>query len=82
MQGMSAAERKELHELVDALPDEEIVAARDYLESLRPRGKHPYSDLPPEERAKLHAAIEQSRADAKAGLGVSADEVLRELDSL
>ena len=42
----------------------------------------PFADMDPEERAKLHAVIEQSRADAKAGLGVPAEEVIRELRSL
>ena len=90
MEVMSDAAKKELHDLVDALPESEVVPARRYLEYLRDQSDpsahleepDPFADMPDEERARLHAVIAQSREDAKAGKGIPAEEVLRELKSL
>lgn len=39
----------------------------------------PLADLPDEERARLHAALEEAEAEIAAGQAVPADVVLREL---
>ncbi len=41
--------------------------------------KDPFADMDPTERARLHTALDQSLADAKAGLGMPADEFLVQL---
>ena len=41
----------------------------------------PYAQMDAQERAELHAVIEQSRHDGQAGLGVPAEEVIRELET-
>jgi DNA-binding GntR family transcriptional regulator len=65
---MSDASRKELHELVNALPPGEEQAARRYLEYL--------TDA---ERAKLHASLRQAEAEIAAGKSTAAEDLLREL---
>lgn len=78
---MSTPSREELHGLVDALPESEVVAARRYLEYLRDLGSAPFADLPDEERERLHAVLRESRAQHDQGLGIPADEALRRLRS-
>jgi hypothetical protein len=84
---MSNAVRKELHELVDALPPGEEQAARRYLEYLRD-ASDPYApldraemfgDLNDAERARLHGALRQAEDEIAAGKSVAAADVLREL---
>ena len=84
---MSDAARKELHDLVDALPPGEEQAARRYLEYLRDatdpfapldRGD-PLAELSEDERARLHAALERAEREIADGNSVAAEELLREL---
>lgn len=85
--GMSDASRKELHELVDALPPGEEQAARRYLEYLRdasdPYAKldrvEPLGNLDDEERARLDAALRQAEEEIAAGSSIGAADLLREL---
>ena len=84
---MSSALKKAVHSLVDSLPEEELPAARRYLEFLGSQGSDPYAyldtehEMEPEERAKLHASIERGLDQVNAGQGRPADEVLAELRS-
>ncbi len=77
--------RNEVRALVDRLPAAELSAARRYLEFLKERGADLFSgldegdDLDPEERARLHAALERGLGEMRAGLGRPAEEVLAEL---
>ena len=41
----------------------------------------PMANMPPEERERLHAAIEKSERELAAGKGIPAEDVLRELRS-
>jgi hypothetical protein len=87
MRATSNAARKELHELVDTLPQKETLAARRYLEYLRDLSDpyayldhgDPFDDMPAEERARLHAALDQAEQEFAAGKGIPADMLLREL---
>ncbi len=45
-------------------------------------GKDPFAEMDPDERARLHAVLDQSRADAEAGLGIPAEQVIAELKGL
>ena len=84
---MSNAARKDLHDLVDALPPSEEQAARRYLEYLRDASDpfasldkvEPFLDLPDEERARLNASLRQAEAEIAAGQTVTAEAVIREL---
>ena len=76
---MSSAAKKELHDLVDALPDSAVEEVREYLDSHR--AGDPFADMDPEERAKLHAAIEQSEKEIAAGEGIPIEDVIAELHS-
>lgn len=84
---MSNAAKKDLHDLVDALPASEAQAARRYLEYLRDLsdpyayldGHDPFEDLPESERDKLHASLARAEKEIASGRGIPADEVLREL---
>lgn len=84
---MSSALKQTVHSLVDNLPEEELPAARRYLEFLRAQGSDPYvhldaeDEMDEEERARLHASIERGLVQMKAGQGRPADEVLAELRS-
>jgi hypothetical protein len=82
MEMMSDAAKKELHELVDALRDDQVDDAKERLLALQNEDADPFRDMTDEERARLHAVIAESRADAKAGKGISAEEMLHELESL
>lgn len=84
---MSDAARKDLHDLVDALPPGEEQAARRYLEYLRD-ASDPYAhldeveafaDMSDEERAKLHASLRQAEEEIAAGRSMPAEDLLREL---
>jgi len=86
---MSKADRKDLHDLVDALPPGEEQAARRYLEYLRD-ASDPFASLdnvdrlavlPDEERARLHASLREAEAEIDAGQAVPAEVLLRELRS-
>jgi len=65
---MSYAARKDLHDLIDALPPGEEQAARRYLEYLRDVGDpfasldrvDPLQDLTVDERTRLHASLRRS----------------------
>jgi acyl dehydratase len=83
---MSDASRKELHELVNALPPGEEQAARRYLEYLRDAADpyahleaDPFVDMTDAERAKLHASLRQAEAEIAAGKSTAAEDLLREL---
>lgn len=84
---MSDPARKDLHDLVDALPPGEEQAARRYLEYLRD-ASDPYvrldeveafADMSDEERAKLHASLRQAEEEIAAGRSMPAEDLLREL---
>lgn len=84
---MSNTARKDLHELVDALPPGEEQAVRRYLEYLRDASDpfayldkaDPFADMPDGERAKLHEALDRAEKEIAAGSSVSAEDLLREL---
>lgn len=84
---MSNPARKDLHDLVDALPPGEEQAARRYLEYLRDASDpfasldkvDPLATLPDDERARLHASLREAETEIAAGKAVPADVVLREL---
>jgi plasmid stabilization system protein ParE len=77
---MSNAARRDLHDLVDALPPGEVQAARRYLELLV-AVSDPLSGLPDDERARLHASLREAEVEIAAGQAVAADVVLRELQA-
>lgn len=88
MQVMSDAAKKELHELVDALRADQVGDARERLMALQNEDADPYAyldesdpfeDMPDEERARLHAALEQSEKELAEGKGIPAEVVLAEL---
>jgi hypothetical protein len=84
---MSNTAKKDLHDLVDALPQSEAQAARRYLEYLRDLsdpyarmdGRDPFEDMPDGERAELHASLDRAEKEIAAGKSIPADEFLREL---
>jgi hypothetical protein len=84
---VSNTARKDLHELVDALPPGEEQAARRYLEYLRDASDpfahldraDPFADMPDGERAKLHDALDRAEKEIAAGSSISAEDLLREL---
>lgn len=85
---MNTAARQELFDLVSGLSDDEVPAARRYLQYLRDLGsdpylqfdgKDPFANMPDEERARLHAALEQSEREFAQGKGIPAEAVLIEL---
>jgi len=84
---MSNTVRKDLHDLVDALPPEEEQAARRYLEYLRDLSDPfahldkaaPFGEMSEGDRAKLHASIEGAEKEIAAGESVPAEDLLREL---
>lgn len=88
---MSSSLKQALHSLLDALPEEELLAARRYLEFLKDQGSDPYAhldheddledDLDEEERARLQASIQRGLDQVNAGLGRPAAEVLADLRS-
>ena len=88
MKVMSDAVKKELHALVDALPDQEVHTARRFLAFLRDEGTDPnahldegdpFEDMPDEERARLHAALARSRREVAEGKVIPAEEVISRL---
>ncbi len=89
MRVMSSVAKKEIYELVDTLPDNELHAARRYLEYLRDQSdpyahldaRDPFENMSDDERARLHAALEQSEKEFAAGKGIPAEDALRELRS-
>jgi hypothetical protein len=83
---MSNTARKDLHELVDALPPGEEQAARRYLEYLRDASDpyahleaEPFADMTDAERSKLHASLRQGEAEIASGKSIKAADLLREL---
>ncbi len=84
---MSRALKQTVHSLVDILPEEELPAARRYLEFLRAQGSDPYAhldaedEMDEEERARLHASIQRGLDQMNAGRGRPAEEVLADLRS-
>jgi hypothetical protein len=84
---MSNTVRKDLHNLIDALPPGEEQAARRYLEDLRVAGDpfasldkvDPLQDLTDEQRAKLHASLRRAEDEIAAGQSLPAVDLLREL---
>lgn len=89
MGATSNAAKKELHVLVDALPQKETRAALRYLEYLRDLSdpyaylehQDPFEDMPAKERTRLHAALDQAEKEFEAGEGIPADIFLGELRS-
>jgi hypothetical protein len=81
---MSSALKSEIHDLVERLPDDELKAARRYLEYLRDVSD-PYAhldegdELDEAERKRLHASIKRGIEQARAGKGRTAEEFLAEL---
>ncbi len=86
---MSNTVKKVLHELVESLPQSETHAARRYLEYLRDQcdpyayldRSDPFEEMPDEERARLHAALDQAEKEFAAGQGISSEEFLREIQA-
>ncbi len=82
---MTVTARQQLHDLVDDLPDDEIPAARRYLEYLRVVGDPllralsaaPLDDEP--ETPEEAAAVAEAYADVAAKRTVSQDEARRRL---
>ena len=81
-----SVEREALRRLVDELPENELNAARRYLEFIRDRGKDPvrwalenapYDDEPVTDEERERAA--QADADFRAGRTTSMDALKREL---
>jgi hypothetical protein len=70
--------RKDLHDLVDALPPGEVQAARRFLEYLL-EASDPLACLPDDERARLHASLQSAEGEIAAGQAVPAEAVIREL---
>lgn len=83
---MSDSARKDLHDLVDALPPGEEHAARRYLEYLRDASDpfasldrvEPLAALPNEERTRLHASLRRAEDEIAYGQSVPAEDFLRE----
>ena len=75
---MSDSARKDLHDLVDALPPGAVQAARRFLEYLV-KASDPLASLPDDERARLHASLQKAEAETAAGQAVPAEAVIREL---
>ena len=78
-------DREEMHKLVDQLPEDELKAARRYLEYLRDVDpvrraleNAPFDDEPETEEERR--AAEEADSDFKAGRTMSTDELKRELD--
>jgi len=86
MRGMSSAQKKQLHELVEALPDAEVSAAQRYLEFLRQQGADPVrraldaaaADDEPETEDEA-AAVAEARAAVGRGETISHAEMKRRL---
>ena len=84
---MSNAARKDLHDLVDALPPGEEQAARRYLEYLRDASDpfahldttDPFAGLSEGERVKLHESLARAEKEIAVGGSVSAEDLLRDL---
>lgn len=84
---MGNTAKKDLHDLVDALPPGEAQAARRYLEYLRDLsdpyahldGRDPFEEMPDGERTELHGALAGAEREIAAGKDIPADEFLREL---
>ena len=81
-----AATRERLHQLIDEIPDDEIGAAKSYLEYLRIVGSSrlyrtlieaPLDDEP--ETDEERTAVEEARADLAAGRVVPHEQVMREV---
>jgi hypothetical protein len=86
MLSMSEALRREVRSLVDRLPDEELAAARRYLEYLRDLGADPVlraaheAPLDDEDEAAEEAdAAKQAREEVARGDVVSTDDLRRRL---
>jgi hypothetical protein len=83
---MSSTARKDLHDLIDALPPGEEQAARRYLEYLRDAGDpfasldklDPLQDLTVDERTRLHASLRRAEDEIAVGQSIPADGLLRE----
>jgi len=82
---MSTAARKELFDLVSDLSDDDVPAARRYLQYLRDLGsdrylqldgQDPFANMPDDERVRLHAALDQSEREFVEGKGIPAETVL------
>ncbi len=79
--------REDVRRLVDRLPDEELEAARRYLEYLRDMGDPfmralhgaPEDDEPETEEER--AAVEEAKAEIRRGEGLPWEDVRRELGS-
>lgn len=78
--------RDDLHRLVDELPENELNAARRYLEFIRETGRDPVrwalenaplDDEPETDEEKQ--AVEEGKADIRAGRTMTSDELRREL---
>jgi hypothetical protein len=83
---MSSAARKELFDLVSNLPDDEVPAARRYLQYLRDLGNDPVwrsaQDAAideEEETAEEAEAVAEARKELAEGKGMTTDELRREL---
>lgn len=80
---MSNATKKELHDLVDSLPDIKVQAARSYLEFLRQHGDDPvlrsFREAPQDDEPETleEAAAVQEARDAVARGDVLTDEEMR-----
>ena len=86
MQSMGTGLRNEVFELVNGLPDQELMAARRYLEYLRDQGSDPVTraleaaplDDEPETAEEI-ASSKQALEEVARNGGLSTEELLREL---
>lgn len=82
---MSSTLKQTLHSLVDVLPEEELPAAKRYLEFLRDQGSDPYihlddhDGLDDQDREKLYASIERGLNQMGAGTGRPAVDFINDL---
>ena len=85
-ESMNSMLKNQVRALVDELPEEELPAARRYLEFLRDHSSDSYTqleqedELDDEERQKLHASLKRGLAEAEAGQGRPVEDFLAELE--
>ena len=71
------AERQELYEMIDTLPDDSVIAMRDLIRSLRPSTDDGY--LPHIPNAATAAAIREGRAGKREKTTI--DQIMAELNA-
>jgi hypothetical protein len=82
---MSSAERQELYDLIDTLPERELHTARRFLTFLQDEATDPHAhldeddEMDEEEQERLHAAIERGLEQVRKGQTRPVEEVLAKL---